>query len=128
MSNKPFLVNGLKLAVPTKGKKLLTDRVADTFSRAPTLTIVTIHNGKIRESTVINNSAKELTQGAGPMVASMMKENDVDVVLTGDIGPGASKILQTMGIEITDIGQDQKVKHAINHWLESKTSYARALE
>ena len=112
----------MKIAVPTKGNKLLTDRVADTFSRAPTFTIVTIHNSKIRETTVINNSAKELTQGAGPLVARMMKENDVNVVLTCEIGPGASRILQTIGIEIIDIEQDQKVRYVINNWLESKTS------
>lgn len=116
------MVNGLKIAVPTKGIKLLNDRVADTFSRAPTFTIITIQNGKIRDTTVIHNTAKELTQGAGPMVASIMKENDVDVVLSGDIGPGASRILKTIDIEISEIEQGQKVRHVINNWLELKTS------
>jgi len=115
-------VNDLKIAVPTNGNKLLNDRVADTFSRAPTFTIVTIQNGKIRETTVINNSAKELTQGAGPLVASIMKENGVNVVLSGDIGPGASRILKTIDIEIADIEQGQKVRYAINNWLELKTN------
>ena len=117
------MVNGLKIAVPTKGNKLLNDRVADTFSRAPTFTIITVHNCKIRETTVINNSAKELTQGAGPMVASIMKENGVNVVLSGDIGPGASRILKTIDIEIADIEQGQKVRHVINNWLELRTNH-----
>ena len=115
-------MNGLKIAVPTKGVKLLNDRAADTFSRAPTFTIVTIHNGKIRDTTVIHNTAKELTQGAGPLVASIMKENGVNVVLSGDIGPGASRILKTIDIEIFDIEEGQKVRQAINNWLELKTS------
>jgi predicted Fe-Mo cluster-binding NifX family protein len=115
-------VNSLKIAVPTKGNKLLNDSVADTFSRAPTFTILTIHNDKIRETTVINNSAMELSQGAGPLVANIMKENDVNVVLSGDIGPGASRILQTIGIEIFYAQQGQKVRYAVNNWLESKTS------
>jgi len=119
------LVNDLKIAVPTKGKKLLNDRVADTFSRAPTFTIVTIQSGKIRETIVINNSAKELTQGAGPMVASIMKDNSVNVVLSGDIGPGASRILKTIEIEIVDIEQGQKVRQVINNWLEEKLTNNR---
>jgi len=119
------LVNDLKIAVPTKGKKLLNDRVADTFSRAPTFTIVTTQSGKIRETTVINNSAKELTQGAGPMVASIMKDNSVNVVLSGDIGPGASRILKTIEIEIVDIEQGQKVRQVINNWLEEKLTNNR---
>lgn len=119
------MVNDLKIAVPTKGKKLLNDRVADTFSRAPTFTIVTTQSGKIRETTVINNSAKELTQGAGPMVASIMKDNSVNVVLSGDIGPGASRILKTIEIEIVDIEQGQKVRQVINNWLEEKLTNNR---
>ena len=115
-------MNGLKIAVPTKGIKLLNDRVADTFSRAPTFTIITIHNGKVRDTTVIHNTAKDLTQGAGPMVVSIMKENGVNVVLSGDIGPGASRILKTIEIEISNIEEGQKVRHAINNWLEPKTS------
>ena len=118
-------MNDLKIAVPTKGKKLLNDRVADTFSRAPTFTIVTTQSGKIRETTVINNSAKELTQGAGPMVASIMKDNSVNVVLSGDIGPGASRILKTIEIEIVDIEQGQKVRQVINNWLEEKLTNNR---
>ena len=119
------MVNDLKIAVPTKGKKLLNDRVADTFSRAPTFTIVTTQSGKIRETTVINNSAKDLTQGAGPMVASIMKDNSVNVVLSGDIGPGASRILKTIEIEIVDIEQGQKVRQVINNWLEEKLTNNR---
>ena len=37
----------MKIAVPSKGEKGLRDRVADTFSRAPAFTIVTIRDEEI---------------------------------------------------------------------------------
>ncbi len=53
-------MNGLKIAVPTTGNKLLNDRVADTFSRASTFTFVSVQNGKIMEVDFIKNDAKGL--------------------------------------------------------------------
>lgn len=116
------MVNDLKIALPTNGNKLLNDRVADTFSRASTFTFVTIQNGKIKETIVIDNNAKDLNQGAGPLVASIMKENGVDMVFSGDIGPGASRILKTIDIKIVETEPDQKVRHVINKWLDEKIS------
>jgi len=112
------LVNSLKIAIPTIGVKLLNDKVADIFSRASTFTFVTVQNGKIMEVDFINNDAKELKQGAGPLVAGIMKDNSVEVVLSGDIGPGASSILNTIDIKIVKIKSGLKVKNAVNNWLE----------
>ena len=111
-------MNSLKIAVPTTGNKLLNDRVADTFSRASTFTFVSVQNGKIMEVDLIKNDAQELKQGAGPLVAGIMKENGVELVLSGDIGPGASSILNTIDIKIVKIKSGLKVKNAVNNWLE----------
>ena len=100
------------------GNKLLNDRVADTFSRAPTFTFVIVQNGKIMEVDLIKNDAQELKQGAGPLVASIMKENSVELVLSGDIGPGASSILNTIDIKIVKITSGLKVRNVINNWLK----------
>ena len=111
-------MNDLKIAVPTNGNKLLNDRVADTFSRAPTFTFITVQSGKIMDFDFIKNDAKELKQGAGPLVAGIMKDNSVEVVLSGDIGPGASSILNTIGIEIVKITTGLKVRNVMNNWLD----------
>ena len=66
----------------------------------------------------IKNDSKELKQGAGPLVASIMKENSVEIVLSGDIGPGASSILNTIDIKIVKIKSGLKVRNVINNWLE----------
>ena len=111
-------MNGLKIAVPTTGNKLLNDRVADTFSRASTFTFVTVQNGKIMEVDFIKNDAKELKQGAGPLVAGIMKDYSVEIVLSGNIGPGASSILKTINIKIVHISSGLKVRNVINNWLK----------
>ena len=115
-------MSGLKIAVPTMGNKLLNDRVADTFSRASTFTFVSVQNGKIMEVYFIKNDAKELKQGAGPLVAGIMKENGVEFVLSGDIGPGASSILNTIDIKIVKIKSGLKVRNVIYDWLKEKAS------
>ena len=107
----------MKLAVPTNDQKGLKDRVAQTFSRAPTFTLITVEEGAIKETEVIQNKAESMEQGAGPLATRTLKEHGVDVLLCGDIGPGASNILETIGIEFCKVNVDEKVKRAVEYWL-----------
>jgi predicted Fe-Mo cluster-binding NifX family protein len=107
----------MKIAVPTRREKGLRDTVAETFSRAPTYTIVTIKDGGIDEVQVIKNDAAKMAQGAGPIAARRLKENNVNLVLSGDIGPGARNILETIDISIKKVNVGQKVKEAINNYM-----------
>jgi predicted Fe-Mo cluster-binding NifX family protein len=107
----------MKIAVPSKGEKGLRDRVADTFSRAPAFTIVTIQDDEISDVKVVKNKAAEMSQGAGPVAARTLKENGVNVLLSSDIGPGATNILETIGIAIGSASQDEKVKETVDRYL-----------
>ena len=109
----------MKIAVPTQGDRGLKDRVADTFSRAPYFTLITIDNRSISGKKVIRNKASDLKQGAGPLAARTLKENGVDVILSGEIGPGATNILGALGIRIGGASQDEKVGDAIERYLAS---------
>jgi len=109
----------MKIAVPSKGEKGLRDRVADTFSRAPTFTIVTIQDDKIRDVKVVKNKAAEMSQGAGPVAARTLKENQVDVIISGDIGPGATNILETIEIRVEKAEPGAKVKEVVENWVKS---------
>lgn len=108
----------MKIAVPSKGEKGLRDRVADTFSRAPAFTIVTIRDGEIIDVEVIKNKAAEMSQGAGPVAARTLKENQVDVLISGDIGPGATNILETIEIRVEKAEPGAKVKEAVENWVK----------
>jgi len=111
------LVIKMKIAVPTRGNRGLRDRVADTFSRAPYFTLVTVEDGGITDKKVIQNKASEMNQGAGPMAARTLMDNGVDVLLSGEIGPGATSILEAFRIRIGNASKDEKVKDAVEKYL-----------
>ena len=52
------------------GKKKLTNKVAETFSRAPTFTIVTLEDHDIVDVETIENPVSSIEKGAGPIAAS----------------------------------------------------------
>ena len=107
----------MKIAIPTEKHMKYEDTVADTFSRAPTFTLISLENGEPSTVTVIDNKASEYSQGAGPLAAKTLKEKGVTVILSGELGPGAKTILQTLGIDFyqTEIGKT--VKDVIDEWL-----------
>jgi predicted Fe-Mo cluster-binding NifX family protein len=107
----------MKIAFPTEGHQKLSDNVATTFSRASTFTIVTIEEGKTRDSYVIENQAASYKQGAGPLAARTLKENGITVLITSDVGPGASTILETFGIKVYPTIAGKKVKNVLADWL-----------
>ncbi|NIU83558.1 MAG: hypothetical protein GWN31_07765 [Candidatus Thorarchaeota archaeon] len=93
------------------------DTLAETFSRAPTFTLISIENGEPSAISVINNKASEYSQGAGPLAAKTLKENGVTVILSRELGPGAKTILQTLGIDFYQAEIGKTVKEVLNEWL-----------
>ncbi len=108
----------MKIAFPTEGHRKLNDRVATTFSRAPTFTIVTIEDGKAQNSIVIDNQAASHEQGAGPLAVSTLKDHGVTVLIAGDVGPGAATILEALGIKVYSTEAGKKVKNVLTEWLD----------
>ena len=107
----------MRIALPTKGNRKLSNRVADTFSRAPHFTIVTIDDNKFKGLKVVNNSGENSDRGAGPLAARLLKENKIDLLLTSELGPGAKNILDALDIEINLVVQGTKVKDLIESYL-----------
>ena len=108
----------MKIAFPTEGHRKLSDRVATTFSRASTFTIVTVEDGKTRDSIVIENQAASYKQGAGPLAVSTLKDHGVSALITSDVGPGASTILDALGIKVYSTEAGKKVKNVLADWLD----------
>ena len=108
----------MKIAFPTENHRKLSDRVATTFSRTPTFTIVTIEDGKTRDSIVIENQAVSHEQGAGPLAVSTLKDHGVTVLITSDVGPGASTILDALDIKVYSTEAGKKVKNVLADWLD----------
>ena len=104
----------MRIAVPTIGNRKLSNKIANTFSRAPHFTIITIQNNKIKSVEIITNPGEIPERGAGPLAARALKDNNVDILLTEDMGPGARNILETLGIQINLVEKGKKVKEVLS--------------
>ena len=109
-----FEVVKIRFAIPTTGKRKLTNKVANTFSRAPHFTILTVEEGRFKDLKVVKNPGESSERGAGPLAARVLKENNVEVLLTSEVGPGARNILQALEIEINLVEQGMTVKEVIS--------------
>ena len=59
----------MRIAIPTTGKRKLTNKVADTFSRASTFTVITLEDLENQNIEEIEKPASTLEQGARPIAA-----------------------------------------------------------
>jgi predicted Fe-Mo cluster-binding NifX family protein len=106
----------MRIAIPTTGKRKLSNRVADTFSRAPTFTFVTLENLEIKGIEVIENHASGIEQGAGPIAVRIIKDHGIDLLISGEIGPGARTILEAFDIKIHEASVGKKVSEVVEEW------------
>ncbi|RLI10021.1 hypothetical protein DRO42_02615 [Candidatus Bathyarchaeota archaeon] len=108
----------IRIAVPTKGDRGMRDNVADVFARAPTFTIIDLVDGKAKEVRVEENTASSLKQGTGPIVAKSLTDMGVDVVVAGELGPGATTLLEMSGIKAIRVAPGVKVSEAVRRALD----------
>lgn len=108
------------IAVPTEGDRGIRDRVSGIFAKAPFFTFVEVIGGKRTGVTVEENEASKLAQGTGPLVMKNLKDKGVDVVLAGDIGPGAKTLMEIGGIGLSRVEPGTKVSEAIRRYIESQ--------
>ena len=102
------------IAVPTEGKKGLKDRVSQTFARSQTVTLISLEEGVPRNVEVRENTAAKLSQGAGPLMVKNLKDWGVQLVLTGEIGPGSSTIAEAFDIKMVKVEPGILVSNALN--------------
>jgi predicted Fe-Mo cluster-binding NifX family protein len=108
----------MRIAIPTVGNRKLCTKIADTFSRAPNFTIIKITDKEIKSIEVIKNPGNVPDRGAGPLAAKTLKDNKVEILITGEMGPSARKILETLDIKIKLVEKGKQVKDVISHYLE----------
>ena len=86
----------MKIAITSQGKTL-KDALDPRFGRCQYFLIIDDETNKIE---VIPNSQISASGGAGIQTAQLMIDREVKVVLTGNIGPNASKVLNEAGIKV----------------------------
>ena len=102
----------LRIAIATNGKDGLEDVVSNVFGRAKTFTIVDAEDEKIKGVTVVENPRVSYKHGAGPIVAKMLVDKDVDVVIAYILGLGADELLKQLNIKHIAIKPNTKVEKA----------------
>jgi predicted Fe-Mo cluster-binding NifX family protein len=111
-------MKALRIAVPTDGDQGIMDKVSGIFARAAYFTIIDTVEGEIKEVKAERNIASDFKQGTGPLVAKMLKDNEVDLVITSELGPGARTLLDLSGIRTIQVFSGTKVKDAVIQALE----------
>lgn len=99
----------MKIAIATINNKGLEDNVSYEFGHSKTFTIVEIEDNNIKNIEIIQNPAKNLNHGRGPIVAKHLANMKVNMVISGEIGPGASIILDQLKIGKIIVKPGQKV-------------------
>ena len=102
----------LRIAVATNEKNGLGDVVSKVFGRAKTFTIVDAEDEKIKCVTVVENPGLSYKHGAGPIVARMLADKDVDMVIAYVLGLGADELLKQHNIKHIAIKPNTKVENA----------------
>jgi len=110
----------LRIAVPTESHAGLTDVVSEVFGKAKTFTIIDIEDGNIENIEVIENPAASYEYGAGPVAVKTLADLQVDLVVAGQLGPGALNLLKHHKISRSSVESGTKVADCIEEVL-SKT-------
>ena len=87
----------MRVAITSSGKEL-TSEIDPRFGRAAYFIIV---DPETMENEVVENLQNlNLAQGAGIQAGKTIVDNNVDVVITGNCGPKAFRVLQSANIKI----------------------------
>jgi len=107
----------MKIAISATGKTL-DDNVDQRFGRCPYFVIVEIEDKKIKEVKAIENIAAAQSGKAGISAAQTIAEEEAEAVITGNLGPNASDVLEQF--EIKAYQSSGKIKDAVNEFIEGK--------
>lgn len=88
-----------KIIVTSDGESM-ESMVDQRFGRCKYFIFVEIENGKIRSSKAIENEGAIQGHGAGVKAAEQAGELEVNAVLTGNLGPNATQILDKLNIKV----------------------------
>jgi predicted Fe-Mo cluster-binding NifX family protein len=103
----------LRVAVATTGNKGLEDEVSHEFGHTKTFTIIDIQDGKVKNVKVIENPAASLSHGKGPVAAKYLADIKVNIVVSGEVGPGASTMLNELKIKTLTVKSGEQVMKAL---------------
>jgi len=109
-----------RIAVATKKHEGLEDVVSEVFGKAKTFTIVDIKDGEVKNVKVVDNPAASYEYGSGPVAVKTLVDLKVDLVIAGELGPGASSLLEHYKIRHVSVAPNTKVADSIKEAFKTK--------
>jgi predicted Fe-Mo cluster-binding NifX family protein len=106
----------MRIAVTTKGNDLGA-QIDSRFGRAPKFLVLDTET--MRFDLVANTQSLDLSQGAGIQSAQNVLAHKPDVVLTGNCGPKAFRVLKAAGIKVV-VGLKGRIADAIHDYMNGK--------
>ncbi|OEC87497.1 MULTISPECIES: NifB/NifX family molybdenum-iron cluster-binding protein [Methanobacterium] len=88
----------MKVAVTSMGNSL-DSQVSFVFGRCPYFIIADMENGDIKGDSSVENPAINERGGAGIKAAQFIANQEVEVLISGAVGPNAFDILKQVGIK-----------------------------
>jgi len=107
----------MKIAISSIDKNIESN-VSDVFGRCPYFIIAEIKDNKIEKTEAIENKSINQTSGAGISTAQFIAEQNIKVVITGDVGPRALDVLSQLGIKI--YSGDGIIKEVLQEFIDEK--------
>ncbi|MBN1861225.1 MAG: NifB/NifX family molybdenum-iron cluster-binding protein [Candidatus Thermoplasmatota archaeon] len=101
----------MKICVSSTGKDLNAS-VDQRFGRCQYFLIIDMETMNVK---TISNQSAVSSGGAGVQAAQIVTKEEVDAVITGNIGPNAFQILKTAGIKMFT-GAEGTIKNAIESY------------
>ncbi|MCF8231850.1 MAG: hypothetical protein K9J27_06635, partial [Bacteroidales bacterium] len=74
-----------------------------------------VYDTQGKETAFHKNEAKEQQSGSGPQAAQYLADLGVNKVMSGDFGPKAKNALESLGIEMVVLKDEQPIKSIIDN-------------
>lgn len=107
----------MKICITSKDKE--GSLVDPRFGRAASFAIYNDEGEKIK---VVDNSAGKMTRGAGVKAAEKIADEEVEVLITGNIGPHAMRVIEDMNIDVYLVEPEISTEKAFKKWKEGDLS------
>ncbi len=105
----------MKIALSAEGNHL-NAAVDHRFGRCA---YFIIYDSETGEYEAVENPAAQARGGAGTQSAQLMAEKEVEVLLTGAVGPNAERGLSALGVRVVTNVEGNSVRDAIENFLKA---------
>lgn len=107
----------MKIAISAQ-KKSSESNISELFGKSPYFIIFEIKGGKIIKIEIIENKNLEQISGSGVEAAKLMMEKNVNIIITGNMGPRSLDMLNKFDVAV--YCRKGRVDEALKEFIKEK--------